>query len=175
MPGRSLAHLAVGQHLARLRIDNLGIEMVFPDMQAILGLDAFHRDAGADDFRQAVNIDGVHVEGLFDFLPHGVGPRLGAEHADLERTRAGVEPLGAELVENGQHVGGRDHDHVGLKILHELNLALGHAAGHRNDGAAQSLRAVMGAEAAGEQAVAIGHMHLHAGAHAGGAHRTRHH
>src|SRR5665213_116541 len=40
---------------------------------------------------------------------------------------------------------------------------------------ARSIRAVMRAEATGEQAIAIGVMHDHAGAAAGGADRARHH
>jgi len=63
----------------------------------------------------------------------------------------------------------------GLKSLIQLHLPLGHAAGDRHHGAAQPLRAVMHAEAAGEQAVAIGIVDDHAGAAAGRADRARHH
>ena len=41
-----LAHLAVRQNFAGLRIDDLGIEVIFPDMQAVLGLDAFIGNPG---------------------------------------------------------------------------------------------------------------------------------
>jgi len=41
-----LALFAVAKHAAGFGIDHLGIEMILPDMQAILGLDAFLPDAG---------------------------------------------------------------------------------------------------------------------------------
>ena len=58
--------------------------MILPDMQAVLGLDAFLRDAGADHFGQAVDIGGVHVERLLDLGAHRIGPGLGAEDAELQ-------------------------------------------------------------------------------------------
>ncbi len=62
----------------------------------------------------------------------------------------------------------------GLKSLDELHLLLGLAARHRDDGAARALGAVVRAEAAGEQAVAVGHVHHVAGPPARGADGTRH-
>jgi hypothetical protein len=75
----SFADFTVGQHLAGLRVDDLRVEMVFPDVRTVLGLDALARHAGAHDLRQAVDIDGIDAEPLLDFAPHFVGPRLGAE------------------------------------------------------------------------------------------------
>src|SRR5688500_2954716 len=40
-----LALLSVRQHPAALRVDDLGVEMVFPDHRPVLGLDAFTCDA----------------------------------------------------------------------------------------------------------------------------------
>ena len=87
----------------------------------------------------------------------------------------GSRLLALELVEDRQHVARRHRDDVGLEIVDQLHLPLGHAAGHRHHGAAEPLGAVMRAEAAGEQAIAIGIVHDHAGAAAGGADRARHH
>ena len=87
----------------------------------------------------------------------------------------GIEALPLELVENGQHVARRHRDDVGLEVVDQLHLPLGHATGDRHHGAAEPFGAVMRAEAAGEQAVAIGIVHQHAGAPAGGADRARHH
>ena len=143
--------------------------------RAVLGLDAFAGDARADHFREAVDVDRVHVEALLDLGPHRVGPRLGAEDADLQAAVARIEALPAELVEDGEHVGGRHHHDLGLEVVDELHLPLRHAAGDGNDRAAEPLRAVMRAEAAGEQAVAVGDMDLHARPAAGGANRSRHH
>ena len=87
----------------------------------------------------------------------------------------GIEPLPLELVENGQHVARRHRDDVGPEIVDQLHLPLGHAAGNRHHRAAKLFRAVMRAEAAGEQAIAISVVHQHAAAAAGGADRARHH
>ena len=142
--------------------------MVFPDMQAVLGLDALAGYARSHHFREAVDVHRMDVERLFDLGAHGVRPGFRPEDADLERRLARVEALLLELVENRQHVGRRDHDHVRLKIVDELNLSLGHAARHGDHRATEALGAVMGAQPAGEEAIAIGHMRLHAGATAAG-------
>ena len=76
-----------------------------------------------------------------------------------QRAGARVEALARELVADRQHVGRRHHDDVGLEVLDQLDLALGHAARHRHHGAAEPLGAVVRAEAAGEQAVAVDHVH----------------
>ena len=148
--------------------------MILPDMQSVLCLDAFVGDARAHHFREAVNVDGIHVEGIFDFGTHGVRPRLGAENADLERRLLGVETDTMIFVEDRQHVGRRDHDDLGAEVLDELHLPLGHAARYRHDRAAEALAAVMRAEPAGEEPVAISVVHDHAGATAGGNDRARH-
>ena len=146
--------------------------MVLPDVQAVLRLDALVGDARPHHLRQAVDVDGVHGEGVLDLAAHGVRPRLGAEDADLQRRRARVDAAGAELVEDRQHVARRHHDDVRREVLQKLHLPLGHAAGHRDDRAAEPLRPVVGAEAAGEQAVAVGDVHLHAGPAAARADRA---
>ena len=79
-----LAPFAVGQYRAGLGIDHFGVEMILPDMQAVFCLDAFLRDAGTDHFGKAVDVGGIHVEGLFDLGPHRIGPRFGAEDADFQ-------------------------------------------------------------------------------------------
>ena len=73
--------------------------MILPDVEAILGLHAFAGDAGADHFGQAIAVERVHVEGVFEFAAHRVGPWLGAETAELQRGAARVEPLRAEFVD----------------------------------------------------------------------------
>ena len=148
--------------------------MILPDMQPVFGFDAFIGDAGAHHFRQSVDVDRVDAERLLDFRAHGIGPGLGAENADFQRGLARVETLGAEFIQDRQHVGRRHHDDLGLEIGDQLHLPFGHAAGHRDHRAAERLRAVMRAEPAGEQSIAIGDMHLHAGASAGSADRARH-
>ena len=58
-----------------------------------------------------------------------------------------------------QGVGRRARQHIDLHILEHLDLTLGVARGNGNDRAAGRLAASMGAQAAGEQAVAVGDLH----------------
>ena len=101
--------------------------MIFPDGETVFRLGAFIGDAGADNFRKPVNIDGVDIERFFDFAAHGFGPGLGAEYADLERRFARVGALPAELIEDRQHVTRRHRDDVGPEVVDQLTIALGHA------------------------------------------------
>src|SRR5581483_3370439 len=125
------------------------------------------RDARTHDLREPVDVDGVHAGARLDLRPHLVRPRLRAEDADAERRRARVEPLALELVEDREHVRRRHHDHGRLEVGEQPHLALRHAARHRHHGAAEPLRAVMRAEAAGEEPVAVGDVDDVAGASAG--------
>src|SRR6266850_2664769 len=52
-----LAFLAVGKRLAARRVHHLGIEVVFPDSEAVLRLDALLRHARSDHLGQAVEVD----------------------------------------------------------------------------------------------------------------------
>ena len=85
--------LAVGQHVADDRIDDLRVEVVLPDVQPVLGLDTLVRHARAHHLGQPVDVDGVHVELLLHLASHVVGPRLGAEDADLQRGLTRVDAL----------------------------------------------------------------------------------
>ena len=147
--------------------------MVFPDHRAVLALDALAGHARAHHLGQAVDVDRVDRRSGFDLAPHRLGPGLGAEDADRHRHRRRVQPFASELLDDHLHVAGRDHDDVGLEINNQLHLLLGLAAAHRHHGAAQPLGAVMRAQAAGEQAVAVGHMHHVAGPPTCGADAAR--
>ena len=149
--------------------------MIFPYRETVLGLDAFLRDAGSDHLRKAVDVDCVDVELLLDRAAHRRRPRLGAENADLERAGLGIDTLPLHLLGDGEHVRRRHHDDIRLEIDDQLHLPLGHAARHRDDGEDQSLRAVVRAEAAGEQAVAVAHVHQVTRHRAGRADAARHH
>ena len=59
--------------------------MIFPDVEAVLRLDAFAGNAGAHHLGQSIDVDGVKIERFLDFLAHRVGPRLGTENADAQR------------------------------------------------------------------------------------------
>ena len=56
--------------------------MILPAVQAGLRHLALAGDAGPQDLRQAIEVDGLDAELILDHAPHGLAPRLGAEHAD---------------------------------------------------------------------------------------------
>ncbi len=65
-------------------------------------------------------------------------------------------PSACGLFGHEQRIGGGAGQHRRAEILHDHDLALGVAAGDRNDRGSQSFGAVMGTQAAGKQAVAVG-------------------
>ncbi len=170
-----LALLAVGQHLHRDRVDDLGQEVVLPDVQPVLGLAGLLADARAHHLRQPVDVDRPDAGPLLDRAPHLVGPRLRAEDADLQAGAARVDALGLELVEDREEVRRRHHDDPRLEVEDQLHLPLGHPAADRHDGAAEPLGAVVGAEPAGEQPVAVGDVADVARTTAGRPDRAGHH
>jgi hypothetical protein len=129
--------------------------MVLPDGAAVLGFDTFTGHAGADHFRQTVIVDGVDIEGLLNLLAHGIGPRFGAAHRDLQRAFAGIDASRVKLIEDGEEIARRDENHVRLEVADELHLPLGHTTRHRHDGQPQPLGAVVESKTAGEKPVAV--------------------
>ena len=111
---------------------------------------------------------------LLDLQAHLLGPRLRAEDAHPQRAGARVDALPLELVQDRQHVGRGDHDDLGPEVRDELDLARGHPARGGDHGAPEPLRAVMRAQPAGEQAVAVGDVHLVARPAPGGEDRAGH-
>ena len=142
-----LALFAVRQRLARVRIDDFRKKMILPDRQPVFGRGIFLRDAGTDDFGQAVEIDRIEAHAALDLGAHGLGPRLGAEQRDAQRRFARVDALAIEFVGDGEQIRRRHRDDVGLEVANELHLPLGEAAADRDDGAAEIFGAVMKARA----------------------------
>jgi hypothetical protein len=77
------AELTVGQGVSGLGGDDLGVEVVFPDVQAVLGFEAFLGHAGTDDLGDSVDVDGVDVEALFEGDSQLASPWFCAEDADF--------------------------------------------------------------------------------------------
>ena len=136
------AFLAVGQRLAGLEVNDFRVKPILEDMRSGLAL-AFHGHAGADDFRQAVNVVGLDAAFGLDALAHGFGPRLRAEDARAQGQFLEVDAQLGRLVDDVQEVAGRAADGRGTEILHHHQLPLGVAAGNGNDRGAQRLGAVM--------------------------------
>ena len=153
----------------RLGVDDLEQEVILPAVQAVLHLAAFAGDARPDDLRQAVDVDRLDAEPRLDVAAHGVGPRLGAEDADVQRQFAEVDAHAFGDFGDVERVGRRRAQDVRAEILQQRHLPLGAAARQRHHGAAEPLGAVMRAEPAGEQAVAVGVVHDVAGPRAAAA------
>ena len=124
-------------------------------MQPVLGLDAFRGNARADDLRQAVDVDGLDPKPLLDLPAHLLGPGLGAEQADLELDRVEVDLHLADHIVDIEREGRRAADGGAAEVLQQQDLLLRVAAGDGDDRSAHALRAVVRAQAAGEQAVAV--------------------
>lgn len=107
---------------------------------------------------EAVDVDGIDVEGVLDLLAHLVRPWFGAADRGLQARRGRVDALLAEFVEDREQVGRGGRDDVRLEVLDELHLARGLTAGDRDDGEPVTLRPV-DAESAGEQPVSVGVVH----------------
>ena len=157
----------------RVGVDHFEQEMVLPAVQAVLHLPAFAGDARPDDLRQAVDVDRLDAEPRLDVAAHGVGPRLGAEDAGVQRQFTDVDAHAFGDFGDVERVRRRGAEDMGAKVLQQRDLPLGAAAGQRHHGAAEPLGAVMRAKTAGEEAVTIGVVHDLAGpsAHAGEAAR----
>ncbi len=97
-------------------------------MRAILAFDAFAGNPRTNDFRQAVVVDGMKIERLFDLRAHRIGPRLGAAHCDLERAPAWVDPLGVKFIKNRKYIAWRNENDVGTEIGDQAHLPFRHSA-----------------------------------------------
>ena len=108
-----------------------------------------------------------------------ISGRIASVQARRRRCRsrascARVEPVARELVGERQHVARRDHDDLGPKSWMSCTCCSVMPPGHRDHRAAEPLGAVVGAQPAGEQPVAVGDVHHVARSAARRAHRARH-
>ena len=148
--------------------------MVFPNHRAVFGFNALARHAGAHDFGQAVDVDGVQTQIALNLSAHTFAPRLGTKNADLERNFFRWNAPALEFFGNHQRVRRRDHDDFGLEVDDLLHLLFGLTTRHRHHDATRALSAVMRAQAASKHAVAISVVQHVAGATTGRTNRTRH-
>jgi hypothetical protein len=145
---------SVRDRLQGLGIDDLGDEGVFPQVETVLAF-AFKGDAGTVHLREAVGVEGLDAEQVLDALPLPLGVGFGADGQHAQPGVPGdVHPHFLEnLVKTGQ-IAGDGVDDRGAKISDQLDLAAAVAGSGRDGQGAEALRAVLEAEAAGEQAVA---------------------
>ena len=121
-------------------------------MESVLGNMTLAGDARPDDLRQAIEVDRLDAKLLFEIAAHRIAPGLGAEHADAQRKLAHVDAHGLRDLGDVERIGRCGAQDMRAEIPHQRDLPLGHAAGHRHHGAAETLRAIVRAEPAGEGA-----------------------
>ena len=164
-----------GRHgLERLRVDDLRKEVVLGEVHP-LPLGALDGHPGPRDLGEPVDVEGHQAEPLLDGGPHGLGPGLRAEEADPEAQRIHRHTRLLDRLRQVERIGGRAAEHRAAEVLERDELALGEAAGHGDDGGTHRLRAVVEAQAPGEETVAVGVLHDVAGTHAAGPERPAHH
>ncbi len=169
-----LAGLADRHRLERVRIDDLEQEMILPAVQARLLDVTFAGDARAHHFRKAVNVHRRDAELILERAAHRFAPRLGPEYADAQRQLPQIDAHCAGDLGDVERIRRGRAQHIGREVAQQHHLPLGAAPGNRHHGASQPLGAVMGAEPAGEQPVAVGVVHDVSRHHAGARERTRH-
>src|SRR2546425_4073850 len=165
---------AVGQDTARGRVHDLDMIMILPDVDAGAGR-AVDAEAGAARLRHPDDVEGADGELPLDPSPQLIGPHLGAEDPDAQRERAEVEPLFAGDFEQPQRVRRDGGEHGRAQVTHQLELEQRAAGADGHDHRAQSLGAVMEAEATGEQPERRRDLDDVARRHTGGDAAARHH
>src|SRR5262249_3647991 len=135
---------------------------------------AFLGDAGTDHLGEAVAVEGLEPQTALDLCPHPFAPGLRTAEGQAQVRLSRVETLPTELIGDGQEIGRGDGEDIGPEIGDLLDLSWRLAAAGGDNGAAQSLRAVVKAKAAGEQAIAIGIVQLVARSPSRGADGARH-
>src|SRR5690606_32642296 len=156
------ALLAVGQRLRGLWIEDLRVEMVFPDVAAVALADALVGHTGADDLGEAVDVGGLDAETSLDVAADGLGPRFGAEDAEAQAELVWLDAAPGELLGQRLAVRRGAGDDVWLQVEHQRRLAFGHAARDRHDTQPELLRPAVKAEAAREETVAVRVVEQHA-------------
>ncbi len=138
-------------------------------MRAVPRLDAFGGDARSHHLRQTVDVERRQRERALDGLAQPLGPRLGPEDA---RPEAQAGRIG-DMVGDRKRVARGAAEDLGAEILEQLCLARCVPSRRRHDRAAEPLGAVVEAETAGEEAVAVRDVHACAGAGSGRRERPR--
>ena len=151
-----LAHVAGGQNIQGVGIDNLGVEMVLPDMQPALRLVAFARHAGSDDLGETINVHRLDAQFRLDLPAHRLAPGLRAKATVAQRQRAQFDAHRLCDLGNVEGIGRRCADNFCAEIADQHDLPFGAAAGNRHGCEAEPLGAVVESQAARKQPVSIG-------------------
>ncbi len=138
-------------------------EVVLVEVQPAARL-ALGRHARADDLRQPVEVARAQPEPALELRAHRLRPRLGAEQPELERQLARARsPSASQRL--GDRAARRTASRTAPAPAGRAGASAGGAVwprGDREDRRAEALGAVVEAEAAGEEPVAVGVVDEHA-------------
>ena len=146
------APLAVREDLAGLRINDLEVDVVIPDMH-VLGLGAVDADARSVDLSQSVDIIELDSEDALNSVAHCLAPALGTDDAFLEMNLVFDSAL-LDFLRQKKSVGGSGAEDGGLHVHHHLKLLLGIAGTHRNDHSAEFFGTVLETDTGSPETVA---------------------
>jgi hypothetical protein len=153
-----LTFLAVGEHLARLGIDNFRIEVIFVHVQAVL-FAALTGHSRTDNFRQAVNIIGFQVHFLFNFPPHVFAPGFSSEYTGFDSQGFHVDPHVFGHFGHVERITRCACQNGGAEVPHKLQLSLGIPAPDGNGVAADGVGTVMDTQTPGKHSISIPVLH----------------
>ena len=153
----NLTRLAVGHQLAGVRVHNLNVHVIRPDVHGGVGL-TVDTDARAIDLGKAVNVVELHTQLVGDAGTHLLTPTLGADDA-LAQLDAVLNTPSLNLLGQLKGVGTGGAQHGRTKILHELKLLVRVARSHGQGHSAQALATRLESGAGGPQSIARGDLH----------------
>ena len=151
-----LTRLSHRQGLKGYRVDNLGEEMVFVDVRAVLHL-TLVADAGAHHFGKSVDVKALQTQTSLNLLTHALRPRLSTEgtHTQLQ-----VFLLNAQLIHclsQIQGVRGGTSQTCNTQVANQLQMLLRVTRSCRDTRGTQVLHTIVSAQTARKQAIAVSH------------------
>ena len=146
------APLAVREDLAGLRINDLEVDVVVPDMH-VLGFGAVDSDARSVDLSQSVNIVKLDSEDALNSVAHCLTPTLRADDAFFKMNLV-LDSALLDLLSQKESIRGSGAEDCGLHVHHHLELLLGIAGSHRNDHSAEFFSTVLETDTGSPETVA---------------------
>jgi hypothetical protein len=125
-----------------IRINYLNNKMILIDMEAI-AVTAFPGNSRAHYFTESIIVRGNDAELIFYFRPHLFGPGFAAEKSIFQMQGIDVDIHLDHRIGKKKGVAWSADKGGGFKILQNLDLAFGVAAGNRDNGGTDPFGAVM--------------------------------
>ena len=125
-------------------------------MHAVV-LAARNADAGAVNLGQAIDVENLNAELVFDAVTHLFAPTLRANNA-LAQVELIAQASLRDFLSEQKRIATRARDNRAVQVLHHLQLLLGIARTHGNSHSAQALAAKLEPNARSPQTIARGNL-----------------